>query len=122
MALIAVLVSSRARVGGIAFALGWLAGIALVLTVAFLVFGALQVRALREPPLWVPILRLVLGLLLVGAAVVVYRRGGRGSRRWQRCARRGMSRPRHRSCRAGCSRWRRSAPFARSSSGSGCSW
>lgn len=75
MALIAVLVSSRARVGGIAFALGWLAGIALVLTVAFLVFGALQVRALREPPLWVPILRLVLGLLLVGAAIVVYRRG-----------------------------------------------
>ena len=75
MALIAVLVSPRARVGGIAFALGWLAGIALVLAVAFLVFGALQVRALREPPLWVPILRLLLGLLLVGAAVVVYRRG-----------------------------------------------
>jgi len=75
MALIAVLVSPRARVGGIAFALGWLAGIALVLAVAFLVFGALQVRALREPPLWVPILRLLLGLLLVGAAIVVYRRG-----------------------------------------------
>jgi hypothetical protein len=75
MALIAVLVSQRARVNGLAFALGWVAGIALVLWVFFALFGALQVRAVRHPPFWIPVVQLVVGVVLVAAAVSVYRRG-----------------------------------------------
>ncbi|MBO1738000.1 GAP family protein [Leifsonia sp. TF02-11] len=75
MALIAVLVSARARTNGIAFALGWLAGIALVLTICFLLFGALQVRSVRHPPLWVPIVQLLVSAVLISGAVAVYRRG-----------------------------------------------
>jgi hypothetical protein len=75
MALIAVLVSDRARTNGVAFVLGWLAGIALVLIVFFALFGALQLRSNRAVPLWVPIVHLLLGLVLVVMAVSVHRRG-----------------------------------------------
>lgn len=75
MALIAVLVSDRARANGVAFALGWLTGIAVVLFGFFALFGALQLEADRVVPLWVPLVRVVLGLGLVIMAVSVYRQG-----------------------------------------------
>ncbi|WP_348789849.1 GAP family protein [Leifsonia sp. NPDC080035] len=75
MALIAVLVSDRSRANGIAFALAWLAGIVIALAAFFALFGALQLRSARHPPLWVPIVQLVIGAVLVLGAVIVYRRG-----------------------------------------------
>ncbi|MBD3943779.1 GAP family protein [Microbacterium sp. NEAU-LLC] len=75
MALVAVLLSRLARVNGIAFLLGWAVGIVGVLALSMWIFSALQIRALHEPPLWVAIVRLLLGLLLVGGAWYVYHRG-----------------------------------------------
>lgn len=75
MALVAVLLSRLARVNGIAFLLGWAAGIVAVLALSMWIFSALQIRSLLEPPLWVAVVRLLLGLLLVGGAWYVYHRG-----------------------------------------------
>lgn len=68
MALVAVLLSRLARVNGIAFLLGWAVGIVAVLALSMWIFSALQIRSLLEPPLWVAVVRLLLGLLLVGGA------------------------------------------------------
>jgi len=75
MALVAVLLSRRSRVNGVAFLVGWALAVVVALVVASLVFGALEVHELGAPPLWVPVVRLVLGLLLLLGAVFVYRRG-----------------------------------------------
>ncbi len=75
MALVAVLLSRRASANGIAFLIGWVVGLAGLLALALWLFGVFEVHGLREPPLWVPILRLVIGLFLAGAAVWVYRKG-----------------------------------------------
>lgn len=75
MALVAVLLSRRARANGIAYLIGWFVGLAGV-TVAFLwVFDQIEVGQRAEPPLWVPLVRLALGLFLVVAAIWVYRKG-----------------------------------------------
>ncbi|MEJ3405419.1 GAP family protein [Rathayibacter sp. YIM 133350] len=75
MALIAVLLSRLARVNGFAYLIGWAIGVVGVLALSIWVFGLLDVQPLGDPPVWVSILRLVLGLFLVGGAVWVYRRG-----------------------------------------------
>ncbi|KRD51814.1 GAP family protein [Microbacterium sp. Root280D1] len=75
MALVAVLLSRRASANGIAFLIGWVVGLAGLLTLALWLFTVFEVHGLREPPLWVPILRLLIGLFLAGAAVWVYRKG-----------------------------------------------
>lgn len=75
MALLAVLVSRRARVNGVMFFLGWTAGVFIGLGASFALLGLLQVHERQEPPLWVPLLRLLLGILLLLGAVWIYRRG-----------------------------------------------
>jgi len=75
MALVAVLLSARARENGIAYLLGWTVAIIVVLSLSFLVLALLGVTERGEPPLWVAWVRLVLGAFLVVAAVVVFRRG-----------------------------------------------
>ncbi|MCD2441071.1 GAP family protein [Agromyces sp. SYSU K20354] len=75
MALVAVLLSRLARVNGFAFLIGWSLGVVGVLTLSIWVFGLLDANPFGTPPPWVSIVRLVLGVFLVGAAVWVYRRG-----------------------------------------------
>nr|WP_246306833.1 GAP family protein [Herbiconiux flava] len=75
MALVAVLLSGRPRQNGVAFLLGWAVAIVVALGVSYTVFGLLELRERTAPPVWVPTVRLVLGLLLVGGAVWIYRRG-----------------------------------------------
>lgn len=86
MALVAVLLSRRARVNGVMFLAGWALGVALGLGVSFAVLGVLEVHERHAPPLWVPILRLVLGLSLLLGAVWIYRRGGARKRAMARAS------------------------------------
>lgn len=74
MALVAVLVSSNARVNGVMYLIGWVLAIAIALTLSYVVFGFLEIHVDREPPLWVPFLRIVLAAVLLGSAVRVHRR------------------------------------------------
>lgn len=75
MALVAVLLSLNARRNGVAYLLGWIVAVLLVLAVSFWVFTALEVTDPGLPPAWVPVIRLVIGAFLLVAAVFVYRRG-----------------------------------------------
>ncbi|NQX33649.1 GAP family protein [Herbiconiux sp. VKM Ac-2851] len=75
MALVAVLLSRAARVNGVAFLAGWTLAVAIGLGVSFWLLGLLEVHERNAPPVWVPVVRLVLGLLLVGAAWWIYRKG-----------------------------------------------
>ncbi len=75
MALVAVLLSTRARHNGMAFFLGWSVAVVVALTASYLVFGLLEVQERRSPPLWVPVVRLIVAALLLFGAVWVYRRG-----------------------------------------------
>ncbi|WP_265523598.1 GAP family protein [Oerskovia flava] len=84
MALVAVLLSQRARTNGVLFLVGWVVGLALVLALSFVLLDALEVHERRTPPLWVPVIRLLLGAGLLYATVFVYRRGS--SRKQQMAA------------------------------------
>lgn len=75
MALVAVLLSGQARANGIAYLLGWLLGLGGVVALFLWIFQVMEVQGRAELPLWVALLRLLLGLFLVGAAVWVYRKG-----------------------------------------------
>ncbi|GAB2448490.1 MFS family permease [Conyzicola lurida] len=75
MALVAVLVSRRARANGVAFLIGWIVAISAALAVSYLVFGSLELHERATPPLWVALVRLLLALVLLVSAVFVYRRG-----------------------------------------------
>ena len=75
MALVAVLVSKRARANGTAYLVGWAVALIAILAVSFAVFGFLEVRQYGQPPLWTAYVRLVIAVLLIAAAVWVYRRG-----------------------------------------------
>ena len=75
MALVAVLVSRRARANGVAFLIGWILAITVALAVSYLVFGTLQLHETHAPAIWVSVVRLVIALVLIGSAVLVYRRG-----------------------------------------------
>lgn len=75
MALVAVLLSRNARTNGIAYLLGWFLGLAGIMTLGLWLFPMLAVHEHDEPPLWVPVVRLLIGGFLVSAAVWVYRKG-----------------------------------------------
>jgi len=75
MALVAVLVSQRARANGTAYLIGWSVALIAVLGISFGVFGLLDVHQYGRPPLWTAYVRLVIALLLILGAVYVYRRG-----------------------------------------------
>lgn len=75
MALVAVLLSKNARANGTMFMIGWAAAVVVVLSLSFAIFTVLEVHERSAPPLWVPVVRLVLGAGLIVAAVFVLRRG-----------------------------------------------
>ena len=75
MALVAVLLSDRARQNGLAYFVGWTLAIIVVLAVSLLLFALVGIDERSEPPMWTYGVRLLLGVLLALAAVVVYRRG-----------------------------------------------
>ena len=75
MALVAVLVSKRARANGIAYLIGWSVALIAILAASFALFGLLEVRQYGQPPLWSAYVRLFIALLLIVGAVYVYRRG-----------------------------------------------
>lgn len=75
MALVAVLLSRLARVNGVAYLIGWVLGLAGLLALFMWLFTMVTVHPTGTLPLWVPIVRLVLGVFLVLAAVWVYGRG-----------------------------------------------
>lgn len=75
MALVAVLVSKRSRLNGIAFLIGWALAVVVAVFGSIVVFGLLDLQGFGELPLWVAVVRLVFALLLIGAAVWTFRRG-----------------------------------------------
>ncbi|WP_382309742.1 GAP family protein [Herbiconiux sp. UC225_62] len=75
MALVAVLLSRLARANGIAFLAGWIVAVAIGLGASFWLLGLLELHELDAPPVWVPIVRLLLSLLLGVAAWWTYRKG-----------------------------------------------
>ncbi|TXK17850.1 GAP family protein [Homoserinibacter sp. GY 40078] len=79
IAAILMLLSPRARVTAPAFLLGWLAGIVVVTSVFALVSTLVETGA-SDPPLIFAIVRIVLGMVLIGLAV----------RQWQRRPRTGQ--------------------------------
>ena len=82
MALVAVLLSKQARRNGVAYLLGWIVGMAGLLLLFGWIFRALDVQKPDgESPLWVALLRLLLGIVFVLGAIWVYRRGADRIRR-----------------------------------------
>jgi len=75
MALVAVLLSDRARQNGVAYFAGWTLAIITVVAVSLLLFSLAGIDERSEPPAWTYVVRLLLGVLLALAAVLVYRRG-----------------------------------------------
>ncbi|MGO4487654.1 GAP family protein [Microbacterium sp. 2RAF4] len=75
MALVAVLLSRNARTNGIAYLLGWFLGLAGIMALGLWLFPMFAVHEHNEPPLWVPVVRVLIGGFLVSAAVWVYRKG-----------------------------------------------
>lgn len=75
MALVAVLLSHNARANGVMFLIGWALAVLVALVVSYAVFTALAVHERSAPPIWVPIVRILLALVLILGAVFVYRRG-----------------------------------------------
>jgi len=75
LAVVAVLFSHEPRRNSVAFLAGWIVGSALSLTLTYALLTALQVHGRREPPLWVPILHLLVGAVLLGGAWFVQQRG-----------------------------------------------
>ncbi|MFC4223630.1 GAP family protein [Lysinibacter cavernae] len=75
MALVAVLVSRNARRNGLAFLLGWIAAICLVMVLCWWIFSSLTPPDRGPASTWVSIVRLLIGLILVVAAGYVWLRG-----------------------------------------------
>lgn len=75
IALVAVLLSRRARVNGVAFLGGWVVAVVILLAGSSLVLALLHIDDVAQPPSWVSIVRLVLVCVLSGAAVWIIRRG-----------------------------------------------
>jgi hypothetical protein len=78
VAVVAVLFSERARINSIAYLIGWYLGIVVALAGSYVILTALQVHQRTHPPLWVPIIHLVLGATLLAGAWFVYSRSRRG--------------------------------------------
>lgn len=75
MALVAVLVSRNARSNGLAFLFGWIVAICLVMVVSWWIFSSLAPPDRGPASTWVSIVRLLIGLVLIAAAVYVWLRG-----------------------------------------------
>ncbi len=69
IAIILMLATPRGRANGTLFAVGWLAGLAALGTVVLLVAGPADASGDTEPATWVGWLQLILGMVLLLAAV-----------------------------------------------------
>lgn len=78
IAVVLILGTPRARSNGPAFLVGWLAGLAIVGTVALLLAGGADASADGEPATWVSWVKLALGVLLLLMAVRTWRGRPRG--------------------------------------------
>jgi threonine/homoserine/homoserine lactone efflux protein len=78
IAVVLMLATPRARANGVAFLLGWVAGLTLVGVIVLLVSGAADASDDSGPATWVSVLELVLGLVLVALAVKQWRGRPRG--------------------------------------------
>lgn len=74
VAAIAVLGSRRARANSVAYLVGWVLGIAVGVGASMWIFHLLDVQGRRDPPTWLTIVHLVLGVVLILGAIVVLRR------------------------------------------------
>ncbi len=75
MALVAVLLSKRARINGVMYLLGWGLAITVVLALSYGLLGALDLGPPGSTPVWLSVLKIVLGLVLLGGGVWGYRKG-----------------------------------------------
>jgi threonine/homoserine/homoserine lactone efflux protein len=73
IAVVLMLATPRARSNGPAFLAGWLAGLALAGTLVLLVSSGADASTDDGPATWVSVLKLVLGLLLLGLALKQWR-------------------------------------------------
>ena len=73
IAVVLMLTSRRARVNGPLFVLGWLAGLAVVGTIALCVAGPAGASSSGSPATWVSWVKVVLGLLLLLVAARQFR-------------------------------------------------
>ena len=80
VAIILMLFSKRAKSNGPAFVLGWMAGIIVVGGIVLALGNTADISSGGGPGTATSVLRLVLGLLLVGVAVRNWRRADRGAR------------------------------------------
>lgn len=73
VAVVLMLVTPRGRANGPAFVLGWLLGLAVVGTIVLSIAGGLGARDHGKPAAWISGLRLALGVLLLLAALRLWR-------------------------------------------------
>jgi len=78
IAVVLMLATPRGRVNGPAFLAGWVAGLAVVGTAVLLIASGGDASQAGTPADWVSILKLVLGVLLLGLAVKQWRGRPRG--------------------------------------------
>lgn len=77
MALVAELLSQRHRANGIAYLIGWMLAVIVVVGIFFAVFTAVDFHPSSDTPTWAAIVRLVIAVGLLGAAAWVWLHGGR---------------------------------------------
>jgi threonine/homoserine/homoserine lactone efflux protein len=78
IAIVLMLATPRAKANGVAFLIGWLAGLTIVGVIVLLVSGAIDPSDDGGPATWVSVLLLVLGLVLVALAFKQWRGRPRG--------------------------------------------
>ena len=78
IAVVLMLATPRARSNGLAFILGWFVGLAVVGTIVLLVSSGADASGDDDPATWVSLLKLTLGVLLLGLAVRQWRGRPRG--------------------------------------------
>jgi threonine/homoserine/homoserine lactone efflux protein len=81
IAIIVVLFTRRPVLNGICFDMGWLAAIAIIFTITYLITRSLTVEKPSNPPQWVGVVHIVIGIVLVLAAAWVWWRGQEQVRR-----------------------------------------
>lgn len=77
VAVVALLTSARAK--GLAFMLGWAAGLAVVVTIVLVVSDAAEAAGDDTPATWVGVVKLVVGILGLMLAIRVWQRRSRGA-------------------------------------------
>jgi len=69
IAVILMLFAKRAKLNGLGFLVGWVAGIGAVGAILVTVVGPVEMDPDANPPVWAAVVKVVLGVLLLGLAV-----------------------------------------------------